>query len=190
MEYIEYNRFPEFVCHTLTKECKKKPEGASVHSFFVSAKKGERYVLYTSDEIPFVFYSPSKGIYGATSINKDESLSEMLLIKFHAIMVQYNLEPKEIYCYLGPSLTFSHTIVERPLIESLMEKGYRAAAKRTSGVDFFDMPVMNVLMLRKLGIPFANITIDNHDTYECDSLLNSKMRGDNASNATEIELLK
>lgn len=190
MEYIEFNRFKEFACKTFTKESQKKPEGATVHGFLVSASKNEKHVLWTSDEIPFVFYVPKKGLYGAISLSKEDTLGEVLLNKLHATMVQYNIDPDDIYCYMGPSLTFSHTIVERPLIEGLMEKGYGAAAKRTDGVDFFDMPMMNLVMLRHLGIPFINISLDNHDTYECDALLYSKMRGDKALNGTEICLTK
>lgn len=188
MEKIELSTFKELKLTTYTKEAAATPSGTEVNGVLVSSKKHHPYVLWTADEVPFFFYDPKVGIYGAISLSKDETLKEYLFAKLHEIMVQYNLQAQDLYCYLGPSLTFSHVVVDRPTLLKIMDLGYRAAAKRTSGVDFFDVPIMNVLMLRKLGIPSEQIFIDAHDTYECDLLLYSSLRGDGKKNPTVIEL--
>jgi copper oxidase (laccase) domain-containing protein len=190
MDKIIFARFPELRVETYTKSASHQPTGLEVTDFAYSSEKNGPLVIFASDEIPFFFYVPTKNLFGAAKLGKEATLNEFIKKKIHEIIVQFNLDPSAIYCYLGPSLTFSHTIVERPLIEHLMETGYRAAAKRTDGVDFFDMPVMNVVMLRSLGIPFENIYIDNHDTYECDTILYSSLRGDKRKNGSVIELKK
>lgn len=189
MEKIIFNAYPELRLETYTREAKNIPSGEEIKDVFVSAHKHEPHVLYTNDEVPFFFYAPKQHLYGALRLSKENTLNEFLLKQFHTILVQYNLAPEDVYCYLGPCLTFSHVTVERPVLLKIMDMGYRAAAKRTSGVDFFDVPIMNVLMLRKLGVPSINITLDAHDTYECDQLLYSALRGDSKKNPTVIELL-
>jgi copper oxidase (laccase) domain-containing protein len=190
MKYIDYHNFEELRVTTYTKEAHDHPLGNEVKGFVVEAKKGVSYCLETADDIPFVFYAPSAHLFGLTSLSQEETIQEYLKTKMKIVMTQYNLNPKDIYCYFGPSLTFSHVVVSRPTIEKLMDLGYRSAAKRTDGVDFFDMQMMNVVILRNLGIPFANITIDNHDTFENADILYSAMRGDKEKNPTVVELLK
>lgn len=191
MEKITYDVFPdELRLATYTKSAASFPSGERVTDFAVTALKNHPLLVETADEIPFFFYARKAHLIGAAVLSKENTLAEYLKSKLHQVMVQYNLSSNDVYCYLGPALTFSHVLVERPVIIKIMDMGYRAAAKRTSGVDFFDVPIMNVLMLRKLGIPSENITLDAHDTFECDSLLYSKLRGDKKANPSVIELLK
>jgi copper oxidase (laccase) domain-containing protein len=190
MEKITFETAAELRLETYTKEAASFPSGENVTDFSVTALAHHPLVVQTADEVPFFFYDQKAHLIGAAKLSKDETLKEYLKTKMHEIMVQYNLQGEDIVVYLGPALTFSHTLVDRATLLKVMDMGYRASAKRTSGVDFFDVPVMNVLMLRKLGIPAANIFIDAHDTFECDSLLYSKLRGDKKENPSVIELLQ
>jgi copper oxidase (laccase) domain-containing protein len=189
MEKIIFDYAKELRCETYTKETSESPSGEEVIDFKLTALAHHPLLLRTADEVPFFFYDKKAHLIGAASLSKEATLKEYLKGKMHEVMVQYNLSGKDIVCYLGPALTFSHTLVDRPTLVKVMDMGYRAAAKRTSGVDFFDVPIMNVLMLRKLGIPAENIFIDAHDTFECDALLYSKLRGDKKANPSVIELL-
>lgn len=190
MEKITFNAYADIRIETYTKEATSFPSGEEVNDFKVTALANHPLLVKTADEVPFFFFDFKAHLIGAAVLSKEETLKEYLKEKMHGVMVQYNLNPEDIIAYLGPALTFSHTLVDRPTLLKVMDMGYRAAAKRTSGVDFFDVPVMNVLMLRNLGIPAKNIYIDAHDTFECDSLLYSKLRGDKKENPTVIELLK
>jgi copper oxidase (laccase) domain-containing protein len=190
MEKIIFENAPELRLETYTKEAVSYPAGEEVADFSVTALSHHPLVVKTADEVPFFFYDKKAHLIGAAKLSKEETLKEYLKTKMHEIMVQYNLQGEDIVAYLGPALTFSHTLVDRPTLLKVMDMGYRAAAKRTSGVDFFDVPVMNVLMLRKLGIPAENIFIDAHDTFECETLLYSKLRGDKKENPSVIELRK
>ena len=129
------------------------------------------------------------GVLGAAKIDLNAAVNEEFKKKLHAAITQFNLRPESIEVYIGPCLTFSHVHVERALMESLMDRGYRAACKRTDGVDFLDLPVMALVQCRALGVPMANIHIGDYDTFENPSLLYSKLRGDENENLTVATLL-
>lgn len=190
MEKLTLVDTKDFRIECFAKDHTGASQGEKVESFKVTALAHHPLLVEASDEIPFFFYDANAHLIGAAKLTKDETLAEFLKAKMHEIIVQYNLLPKDILCYFGPSLTFSHTTVDRSVILKVMDLGYRAAAKRTSGVDFFDVPIMNFLMLRKLGVPAENIFIDAHDTFECDQLFYSKLRGDKLENPSVIEMLK
>lgn len=190
MEKISFDVFSELELATFTREASSLPTGEKVIALTVTAEKRHPLILETADEIPFFFFDKKAHLIGADRITKEDTLAESLKKDMHRVMVQYNLLPADIVIYMGPSLTFSHTVVERSILLKVIEMGYRAAAKRTSGVDFFDVPIMNFIMLRNLGIPAKNIYLDAHDTFECDKLFYSQLRGDKKKNLSIIELTK
>lgn len=155
-----------------------------------SLSKKDSLILLTADEIPFVFYVASHNFVGALSLSKEDTMNEKILFVLKDIMKKENIAPTDIYCYLGPSLTFSHVRVDRETLLNVIKRGYRSAAKRTDKVDYLDLPMMNVTILRNLGIPFSHIDIDVHDTYEAEPLLYSESRGDTKKNPTIIEFIK
>ncbi len=191
MEKITFDEFPdELRLATYAKGAAALPTGEKVSSLSVSVLPFHPLLLETADEIPFFFYDRKAHLIGAAPISKEETLRESLKTDLRRVMAQYNLVPSDIVCWLGPSLTFSHTPVDKALIQKLIEMGYRAATKGTFGVVFIDLPVMNFLMLRALGIPAANIYLDAHDTFECSELFYSALRGDKNKNVSVIERLK
>jgi copper oxidase (laccase) domain-containing protein len=186
MEKITFADVGGLLVETYTKE--HVPATApAIEDYQLYSDKKTRLLL-TADEIPFVFYVPRLHAYGAAKITTEEVKNESPLKRFKEVLALYSLKPSEVCAYLGPSLTFSHVIVERPVILDLIARGYRAATKRTDGIDFFDVRMMLVVMLRKLGLDFKNIYLDGHDTFECDSLLYSALRGDNKKNPTVISV--
>ncbi len=154
--------------------------------FAVEAGKGAEVAVKGNDDIPLIF--ASKGILGAARVSLKDAVSEAFKDRLHAAIAQYNLDPKGIEVYMGPCLTFSHTHVERPLMEEMMDRGYRAACKRTDGVDFLDVPLLVLMQCRRLGIPMENIQISDYDTFENPELLASKLRGDEGDNITVAKL--
>ncbi len=152
--------------------------------------KDKPLFLLSADEIPFVFYEKKQHLFGAMVISKQDSFDEKLYHALEDFIRDKKLNVDEICCYLGPSLTFSHVGIDRNTLISLIQKGYRAAAKRTNGVDYVDLPVMNMVMLRKIGISFSNIYINRYDTFEAEALLYSERRGDKKKNPTLIEMIR
>ena len=43
-----------------------------------------------------------------------------------------------------------------------MDRGYRAACKRTDGVDFLDLPLLLLMQMRREGVKMANIHIGDY----------------------------
>ena len=75
--------------------------------------------------------------------------------------------PKNIFAYLGPSLTFAHNPIEEKTMTSILalNPGYHYAIKKSDGVFYLDVPLLNYGQLRKSGVPAANITNSGIDTY-------------------------
>jgi len=190
MENIEYALLPDYLAKTYTKEDRQRPSAQDGGAFFFSQEIHRPYFLKTADELPLAFFLPKLGIFGGMVLAPKESLQEKLLHDFKAFLDQEKAKPEEVYFFFGPSLTFSHVVIDRPTLLEIMALGYRGAAKRTNGLDFFDVPMMNFLQLRKLGVPAQNITLDAHDTFEDDALLYSRSRGDKENNFTLIERLR
>ncbi len=160
----------------------------AVKEYGVTPVVRKTLAISSADEVPLFLYEEGRILIGA-KVNQASAIAGKAKAKIHATITQYNLNPKVLHVYMGPCLTFSHTVVERPVIEELMEKGYRAAAKRTDGVDFLDVPVLLLLQLRSLGIPMENIVIGDYDTYENPELFYSELRGEKESNLTVAKLL-
>ena len=148
--------------------------------FLVVAGAKAQLGVSCSDEIPLFF--AAKGVLGAAKIGLENAINGEFAKDLHAAITQYNLDPRDIQIYMGPCLTFSHTHVERKLLERLMDEGYRAACKRTDGVDFVDIAVLILMQCRKRGILMENIHIGDYDTFENPDLLYSKLRGDKEEN--------
>lgn len=186
---IQYSLCDALRITTFTKN-EKPPFFVPIPNGDLAVSNNKPLLLLAADDIPFVFYVKGRNMFGAMAISKQDTFDEKLLHTMKALIENKNLNVKDVYCYLGPSLTFSHVEISREALLSLIQKGYRSAAKRTSGVDYADLPVMNVVMLRKIGIPFQNIHIDGYDTYEASALLYSKHRGDEKKNPTLVELVQ
>lgn len=159
------------------------PSLSAVDKMALTSKKGSSLALSSADDIPLFFYAEGK-VLGAMTVSKDAAIAEEAKKDVKTMIVAYNLKPSEVSVYMGPCLTFSHTIVSREELISIMNMGYRACAKRTDGVDFLDVPLLVMLQLRALGIPMANFHVSPLDTYENPDLLYSKLRGDEGSNLT------
>lgn len=186
MKHIEYLS-PLFRATTYGVDRQRPNDVEIVDSFLAKAGKGVELGILANDEVPLFFACP--GVLGASKIDLNAAVSEEFEKKLHAAITQFNLRPEALEVYMGPCLTFSHTHVERALIENLMDRGYRAACKRTDGVDFVDVPMMILVQCRRLGIPMANIHIGDYDTFENPNLLYSKLRGDQTENLTVATLL-
>ncbi len=177
-----------FVATTYVKGSPLPTLPAKAEPFIVVAGKKATVAVATHDEVP-LFFAVKGALLGAAKVDLKSGVDEDFAKRFHAAITQYGLRPEQIEVYFGPCLTFSHTHVERKLLEELMDRGYRAACKRTDGVDFLDLPLLLLMQLRRQGVPMTNIHIGDYDTFENPELLHSALRGDNENNITVATLL-
>jgi copper oxidase (laccase) domain-containing protein len=177
MKIITY-RLDGFEAVTATKGTAFEVEGKTIADFGY-VKDRTPLLLKTADEVPCFFFVKQK-LLGAAVLSETRTLKEFLKEKLGALMKAESLDPKEIVVYFGPCITFSHCPVSRDFQLGLMKRGYGAACKRTDKVDYVDYPVLNLLQLRSLGIPMANIYISDYDTFENPDLFYSHARKDDA----------
>lgn len=191
MKTISYSIEGKLKALTLTKESLTRPVVIGRQDEFFSCKKGKPFIIWANDDVPLVYCVPSLGKVGGFTISKDESLNEKAFSLIGDFIKKENVDPSLIFAYIGPSLTFSHCPITKEEAASYLAKGYGPALKgNNTATFFFDPQMMNVLQLRKLGIPFEQITISPYDTYECEPILYSALRGDKEKNPTIVELLK
>ncbi len=141
--------------------------------------------IASNDEVPLVLGEEGKGAT-AIVISKEDAISFASVKAIKTAIKGYDVSKTE--AYIAPCLTFSHTPATRELLLELMDKGYGACCKRTSGVDYLDVPVLVLLQLRKFGIPFENIHITDYDTFENPEMLFSASRGDKEKNVTVVSV--
>ena len=175
-----------FVADTYGQKAPRPTLPELAEPFAVQAGKKASIGVVSNDEIPFFF--AVDGLLGAAKISLEDATKETFVNRLHAAFTQYNVDPSKVEVYMGPCLTFSHTFVERKLIEEMMDRGNRAACKRTDGVDFLDVPLLVLMQCRRLGVKMENIHISDYDTFENPELLSSKLRGDSSDNLTVATL--
>ena len=164
--------------------------GKKVQHLGATAKKGEILTLDVADELPLILYSSDGRFAALASYTKEELLEGKLKNEIKALTIAYSVAISDLKAYIGPSLTFSHVLVTRDELLKAIEMGYRAAAKRTSGIDFLDLPVIAILELRSLGIPFSHILPSGLDTFEGEDIFYSKLRGDEKTNQAYVQILE
>lgn len=169
-------------CLTATKSGQKDIEKV-VDSYYATADTETKLTILSHDEVPLFFGVKGK-LIGAAKLDKTEIDTKSLLDNLRATLVTYSLKGEDLVAIIGPCLTFSHTPVERKVIEQLLNDGFQASAKRTDGVDFLDLPLFVLLELRRLGVKIENIKIGDYDTFENPDLLYSGLRGESELNAS------
>lgn len=162
------------------------------NSYF--AIEGETAIrCLASDEVVLCLKLGHLGL-GFIKVNLEDSIKEVAfnsLKKILGILQEQgkDINPKDITVIIPPCLTFSHTPVNEEIVNKVLELGYKGSAKGTSNELFIDVPLLNVLQLRKLGVDFENILIANMDTKENPDLFYSKANGDDKLNVIEINLI-
>ena len=76
-------------------------------------------------------------------------------------------DPKNIYAYIGPALTFAFHPIAETEKESVLKANpdFNYGVKRSDGLYYLDVPLLNYGQLRALGIPSINIEASGIDTY-------------------------
>ncbi len=163
------------------------PEAKESPDFSFVRKPGESVRLLINDETAVFLGVPGEFLL-AFKADHFNSTDDAFLDPLKAILEKEHIDLDLARVEIGPALTFSHCHVERPVIRHLLDKGYRAAGKRTSGIDFLDVPVLLFAKLRELGIHPEHIVIGDYDTFENESLFFSKLRGEEEKNLVEAIL--
>lgn len=159
----------------VTLEAEAKDGGRGYHSFedglvadaLYTKEKELLLGVYHADCVPIFVYVPKHKIVGVIHAGEEGTIKN-ITGKFIEILVQKEkVNPKEIYALIGPSLSFSYRLISKEKADEYAKMGgdVTKAIKGTTGKYFIDLPLLNFLQLRKLGVPIQNIDLSDECTY-------------------------
>lgn len=136
--------------------------------------------IFHADCVPVFLYDKKAGLIGIIHAGQKGSLKGVTQIAVQYLIDHEGIKPEDLYAYLGPSLTFSHNVIDADLKANIIALGpdYIHSIKETNGQTFFDVPLLNYLQLRRVGVPAVNITISDLCTYENKDLFFSCKRNE------------
>lgn len=160
----------------ITKKVTKLDAGKGYYAFeggikadaLYTKEKGLALGIYHADCVPLFVYVPNHEIVGIIHAGEIGSVNNITGHFVEKLMKNEGVLPSEIFVHLGPSLCFAHRTITKERAEELAGKGgdLQKAIKATLPQYFIDLPLLNILQLRSLGVPLANITFSDECTYE------------------------
>ena len=140
--------------------------------------KGIALGVFHADCCPIFISSKSGHLVGIVHAGEKGTFKKVLFKSLSTIINNENINPEDLLVHIGPSLTFSHRIVNLSAKEMVEKYGdeYLVAFKITSGVSFIDLPLINYLQAREANIPSKNISVYDGCTYENEDLFFSHSR--------------
>ncbi|MGI6734636.1 MAG: peptidoglycan editing factor PgeF [Bacilli bacterium] len=147
---------------------------------------GLNLAIYHADCVPVFIYVPNHNIVGIIHAGEQGSVGNITGILVRKLF-QEGIKPEEIYAHIGPSASLGHRIITKKRAFELAALGDNVikAIKATTPQYFLDLPLLNTLQLRSLGIPLKNISLSEICTYQNNdqyySYARSKVTGRNIS---------
>lgn len=129
-----------------------------------------------SDCAPIFLYCKDKEIIVAIHASIKGTYLEIVKKTIKLLIQKEHVDPKYIYAYFGPGVTFSHINASQEMIDKTLKLGYQNALKRSMNQNFIDINFMNFIQLRDMGVPIDNIVLSKYDTYDNANLFYSSMR--------------
>ncbi|HZJ89907.1 MAG TPA: peptidoglycan editing factor PgeF [Bacilli bacterium] len=164
----------------VTLEVKLKDGGRGFHAFedgivadaLYTKEKNLFLGVYHADCVPVFVYAPESKIVGVIHAGEEGSIKNITGKFLETLIKKEKVDPQKVYALIGPSLSFSYRIItEEQAIEYANLGGDIARAiKATSGKYFIDLPLLNFLQLRRLGVPVQNIDLSDECTYMQDDI--------------------
>jgi YfiH family protein len=123
--------------------------------------------VFHADCVPVFLYNPKQSWVAIIHAGTEGTLKKITLKSIKQLIDHEHTQPKDIFAYLGPALDFAHhPITEQRKNEIIaMDQDYAKAIKLIAGNYFLDVPLLNVMQLRTMGVPFNQIENSNIDTF-------------------------
>ena len=142
---------------------------------YTSNKELTLSVLH-SDCAPIFLYAKDKEIICAIHASIKGSI---LAITKKAVLTLINKEkvdPNEINAFYGPGVVFLHIEANEDVFKKVEKLGYPQCLKRSMGVNFLDVQLLNYMQLVDAGVVPGHIVLNKYDTYDNANLFFSSMR--------------
>lgn len=134
--------------------------------------------IFHADCVPVFIYAKKAGLIAIIHAGQTGTLKGITEKSIHHFIEKEGVSADDIHAYLGPSLSFSHNIINAEMKSNVIALGedYIRGLKETNGETFLDIPLINFIQLRKAGVPSLNITMSEYCTYENKDLFYSTKR--------------
>ncbi|HKM11441.1 MAG: peptidoglycan editing factor PgeF [Bacilli bacterium] len=131
-------------------------------------EKNLAVAIQHADCVPIFFYIPKKRIVGIIHAGFPGTLKSATKVMLTELMKKEKVAPQDIYCNIGPALTFSHKLITLETRAEIASSGesFHFALKAVGDENYFDTPLMNFIQLRELGIPVDQIDYGGECVYE------------------------
>lgn len=134
--------------------------------------------VFHADCVPVFLYNPKQSWVAIIHAGTEGTLKKITLKCIQQLISNEQADPHDIYAYLGPALDFAHhPISEQRKNEIIaLDSTFAFGIKSIAGQYFLDVPLLNMIQLRAMGIPFQQIENSNIDTYSNPELYFSYLR--------------
>jgi len=134
--------------------------------------------IFNADCVPVFIYAKKAGLIAIIHAGQAGTLKGITEKSIHYLIENEGISADDIHAYFGPSLTFSHNIINAEMKATVIGLGedYIHGLKETNGETFLDIPLINFIQLRKAGVPSLNITMSELCTFENKDLFFSAKR--------------
>ncbi|MGI6714105.1 MAG: polyphenol oxidase family protein [Bacilli bacterium] len=124
--------------------------------------------IYHADCVPIFFYVPTRRLIGVIHAGMTGTLKGVTKLVIKEFCEKEKVNPADIYCYIGPCLTFSHQKITPEQRDEIAARGdeYQAGLKAVGDNLYFDTLLVNVIHLRGCGIPIDHIDHSGECVYE------------------------
>lgn len=124
--------------------------------------------IFHADCVPIFFYVPKHDIIGVIHAGAPGTLKSITEKVVKKLMDNEGVEPQDIYFHFGPSLCFAHRLIDLAKRNEIIRLGddFIKGLKETDDKIFLDIPLINYIQLRKLGVPPQNISLSDACTFE------------------------
>lgn len=128
---------------------------------------GLNLAIYHADCVPVFIYVPNHNIVGIIHAGEQGSVGNITGILVQKLLLE-GVKPAEIYAHIGPAASMGHRVITKERAFELAALGgdIIRAIKATEPQYFIDLPLLNTLQLRRLGVPLDNISYSNICTYQ------------------------
>lgn len=160
---------------TIVKKVTFKDAGRGFYDFNDGIKADALYTdepglnlaIYHADCVPVFIYVPTHNIVGIIHAGEQGSVGNITGILVRKLFLE-GVKPEEVYAHIGPSASMGHRVITKERAFELAALGgdIIKAIKATEPQYFIDLPLLNTLQLRTLGVPLSNISYSNICTYE------------------------
>lgn len=130
-----------------------------------------------ADCIPVFIYCSDKKIVAAVHSGWKGTANEISSKMINELKTKYSVNPKSIYCYIGPGISVKHYEIGKDIINNFSEESLEFRDDKI----FLDLKKEIFSQLRDSEIPEINIEVSDYCTFERLDLFHSYRRDGNLS---------